>query len=113
MTIEGIQTAKQSEQVLLARGIYVLGSNVSFRILLKSFLKKIVVLLRHMCIASGTGAPERIVELKLNDGLKPKMERSMLHYNQIDNLQTQIERHRKNKLEGAEQMVHDWKKPTK
>lgn len=71
------------------------------------FPKKPGVLYKHMCIAWVTCSVDCIVELERNDSLKPAVEVNAVHAKEIEDLQTQIERHIKVEHEEEDWKAHD------
>lgn len=61
-TIERVQTAKLTQWILPARGIYEAGTNVPFQMLGTDASRTLAVFRKHMCTALGTGSLECIVE---------------------------------------------------
>lgn len=93
MTMKRIQTAKPANEILPAPGIHEARTNVRLGILVTSLSKKRVVLHKPMCNSSGKGPPEGVMEPERNDGFKPTVEVNAVHYREVEDQQTQIERH--------------------
>lgn len=53
------------------------------------------------------------MEPERNDGLKPTVEASTVHYKKVKDRHTQIQRLVKVKHEDAEQEMHDWRQKVK
>lgn len=110
---ERTQTAELTKQILSTRDVHEVHTTVSFQILVTHFLKKHAALEKYMCFVSGTGPQERFMELERNEGLKPEVEVDSVHYKDVEDRKTQIERHMKLELEYAWRMTHDWKEAVK
>lgn len=67
------------------------------------------MLLKHMCIASGTGTVKCIVEPDRNHGLKLTAEANILHYGEVEDRQMQIDRPIKVEHEDIERKAHAWR----
>lgn len=102
MTLERILTAKQTTQMLPARGIRVAVRSILFSTLVTDFSTKTAVLHKHINIAFGTGVLECIVEPEQNDEIKWSVEANVVHQIEVENCQTQIWRLQKVEHEDAE-----------
>lgn len=64
-TIKRIQTAMPTKPILTTRGVHVVCTNVSFRILVTKFPKEPIALHKHISTALGTDPPEILWNLKV------------------------------------------------
>lgn len=74
-----------------------------------NFWKKPYGLHNHICIALSTASPECFVEPKQVDGFIQTVELNALAYNEIENRQTQIERHVNVEIEAYDGKAYDWR----